>query len=90
MKFKNQLYPVIIAPTHIPELLDIRVCDTGVWFGASTTLTRLEQILNEQIASLPQHKTRVYCQIVEMMRWFAGHQIRNVSVCCKQYLTVPK
>ena len=27
-----------------------------------------------------EHKTRVYAAIVEMLRWFAGHQIRNVAV----------
>ena len=28
----------------------------------------------------PEHKTRVFRAILEMLRWFAGHQIRNVAV----------
>lgn len=27
-----------------------------------------------------EHKTRTYVAILEMLRWFAGHQIRNVAV----------
>ena len=80
MKFKNQLYPVIVAPTHIPELNTVDLVDDGIWFGASTTLSKLEHTLREQIACLPEHETRVYREIVEMLTWFAGHQIRNVSV----------
>ena len=26
-------------------------------------------------------QTRMYQAVVEMLRWFAGHQIRNVAVC---------
>lgn len=88
MKFKNQLYPVIVAPTHVPELNHISIEDTGIWFGASTTLTKLEHVLQEQIKSQPEHKTRIYKEIVEMLRWFAGHQIRNVSVSISVYCCV--
>ena len=27
-----------------------------------------------------EYKTRIFSAIVEMLRWFAGHQIRNVAV----------
>ncbi len=27
-----------------------------------------------------EHKTRIFTAILEMLRWFAGHQIRNVAV----------
>ena len=30
---------------------------------------------------LAEHKTRVFTEILEMLRWFAGQQIRNVAVC---------
>ena len=32
------------------------------------------------ITIISEHKTRVFAAIVEMLRWFAGHQIRNVAV----------
>lgn len=80
MKFKNQLYPVIVSPTHIPELNMIDVEDRGIWFGASITLTVLDTTLHEQMMSLDKQETQIYAEIREMLRWFAGHQIRNVSV----------
>lgn len=80
MKFKNQLYPVIIAPTHVPELNSIAVDDAGIWFGASVTLSTLDTILQKHIDCLPEYETRIYREIVEMLKWFAGNQIRNVSV----------
>ena len=32
------------------------------------------------------YKTRVFSAIVEMLKWFAGHQIRNVAVSVMVYL----
>jgi len=80
VKFKGLHYPVIIAPTHVEELNQVEVGETGVWFGASVTLTKMEKVLEEQIHSLPEHATRIYSEIIEMLKWFAGRQIRNVSV----------
>ncbi|KAJ8309320.1 hypothetical protein KUTeg_014194 [Tegillarca granosa] len=79
MKLKNQHYPVIIAPTHIKELNEINQLENGYKFGASVTLTEIEHTLKEAIQQLPDYKTRVYQAVVEMLRWFAGHQIRNVA-----------
>lgn len=39
----------------------------------------MEEVLLEQIATKPEHKTRVFKAIVEMLRWFAGKQIRNAA-----------
>jgi len=43
VKFKNAKYPVIVAPTHVPELNTVLV-EPGValTLGASVTLTMLE------------------------------------------------
>ena len=35
---------------------------------------------------IAEHKTRVFAAVEEMLRWFAGHQIRNVAV---SWLPVP-
>ena len=80
MKFKNQNYPVLIAPTHIPELNAVEETDSGITFGASVTLTTIEDTLEEAIERLPEDKTRIYVAIVEMLRWFAGRQVRSVAV----------
>ena len=53
MKFKNMKYPVMIAPTHIPELVDITHTDLGIRFGASVTLSRIDQELKQAIDKYP-------------------------------------
>ncbi|XP_020627784.1 xanthine dehydrogenase/oxidase-like isoform X2 [Orbicella faveolata] len=79
MKFKKQNYPVLIAPTHIPELNAVEHTSDGIKFGASVTLTTLEDVLNEACHSMPEYKTRWFTAILHMLKWFAGHQIRNVG-----------
>ena len=53
MKFKNQSYPILIAPTHIYELNAIEHTAEGIRFGASVTLTTLEEVLSEACQSMP-------------------------------------
>ena len=76
MKFKKMEYPVMIQPNRVPELSKISVSDKGICAGASVTLSQLERVIGNQ----PQdHRIRIGRQIVEMLRWFAGKQIRNVG-----------
>ncbi|XP_019624369.1 PREDICTED: xanthine dehydrogenase/oxidase-like [Branchiostoma belcheri] len=79
VKLKNCEYPLIIAPGHLPEINFHRYTEHGITFGAGCTLTYLNDTLTEAIADLPEHQTRLFAAIVEMLRWFAGHQIRNVG-----------
>ncbi|XP_052058893.1 xanthine dehydrogenase/oxidase-like isoform X1 [Mytilus californianus] len=79
VKLKNMNYPVIIGCTHIAELNQITQLDNGVKFGSSVTLTDIENTLKTLIKELPDYQTRVFQAIVEILRWFAGHQIRNVA-----------
>jgi len=79
VKFKNLHYPVIIQPSRVPELTEITHEVKGIRFGASVTLSELEEILMIHINKEPKHKTRVFRAIVEMLRWFAGKQIRNAA-----------
>ena len=53
MKFKNQNYPILIAPTHIPELNAVEHTTEGIRFGASVTLTTLEDVLDEATHTMP-------------------------------------
>lgn len=53
MKFKNQNYPILIAPTHIPELNAIEHTAKGIRFGVSVTLSTLEEALSEACQSMP-------------------------------------
>ncbi|XP_054835162.1 xanthine dehydrogenase/oxidase isoform X1 [Eublepharis macularius] len=79
MRLKNMLYPVIIAPTWIPEMNSIQHTEEGIMFGASCTLSHVEEVLRKAVAHLPPYKTEVFKAVLEQLRWFAGPQIRNVA-----------
>lgn len=53
MKFNNQNYPILIAPTHIPELKAVERTAEGIKIGASVTLSTFEDVLKEATCSLP-------------------------------------
>lgn len=61
------------------ELTQATFGDNGIKFGAAMTLSDIERICETQIEVLPKYRTKVLVAIVEMLRWFAGKQIRNVA-----------
>ncbi|KAM6893010.1 xanthine dehydrogenase/oxidase isoform 1-T1 [Lycodopsis pacificus] len=79
VKFKNMVYPVILAPAFIPELNEVRNTEDGVVFGAACTLSHMGAVLRQEVETLPPHRTEVFLAILEQLRWFAGLQIRNVA-----------
>ena len=80
MKFKKQAYPTMIQPNQVPELCKITITEKGVLAGASVTLSNLEKTLEDVIKSKETKcSTRIYHEIIQMLRWFAGKQIRNVG-----------
>lgn len=78
-KFKNQSYRVLVSTSHIAELTTVEDTDLGLRVGGSVTLSQLDTELKQRILSLPEHKTRIFSEFVEMLKWFASHQIRNVA-----------
>ena len=60
MKFKQQLYPVLVAATHVKELTSVELVDSGIKLGASVTLTKLESTLKDAISSLPGEQHRCF------------------------------
>lgn len=79
-RFRNQKYQVFISTTHVPELNKIEVLDDyGIRVGASVTLSSLQQFLTTHLESIPKWKGRVFMEVIEQLRWFAGPQIRNVA-----------
>uniref|UniRef100_A0A803T802 Xanthine dehydrogenase n=1 Tax=Anolis carolinensis TaxID=28377 RepID=A0A803T802_ANOCA len=52
---------------------------SGICFGASCSLSHLEEVLRKAVAQLPSYKTEVFRAVIEQLRWFAGPQIRNVA-----------
>ncbi|XP_068088896.1 xanthine dehydrogenase/oxidase isoform X2 [Hyperolius riggenbachi] len=78
-KFKNMRYPVIIAPSWIPELNSVEHTQEGICFGASCTLAMMGDVLQKAVEEFPSQKTDVFRAVLEQLRWFAGQQIRNVA-----------
>nr|XP_022334415.1 xanthine dehydrogenase/oxidase-like isoform X1 [Crassostrea virginica] len=87
IKLKNMHYKTMIAPSHIPELNKISKESDGITFGASVTLSMIEETLQDSINKNQDCQTRMYRAVVEMLRWFAGHQIRNVAAVSGNIMT---
>lgn len=79
VKFRNIIYPVIIQPVQITEMLQLQQVATGVRIGAAATLIDVENYLRGVIKKEGESKTRVYAAMVDMLNWFAGKQIRSVG-----------
>lgn len=79
VKLKHFDYKFLASPTHIKELTSIVVCETGIRVGSAATLMELQNCLQREIDAQPEHETRLYRAIVDMLHWFAGKQIRNVA-----------
>ena len=87
VKFKHMVYPVIIQPVLIPEMVDITNTEKGVRVGASATLIDTENHLKNEINQLPEEKTRIFKTVVDMLNWFAGKQIRSVGALGSNIMT---
>ena len=71
---------MLISPVLVPELNQMQLTEDGLVVGAAVTLTKLATKLKELQTLLPEQKTRGFAALLEMLRWFAGQQIRNVAV----------
>ena len=80
VKFKNAHFTVLVSPAQIPEMNVLEETNDGLLIGAACTLSDIEVKLKEICDRLPQHKTRALKAILEMLRFFASTQIRNVAV----------
>ncbi|ESO07509.1 hypothetical protein HELRODRAFT_110470 [Helobdella robusta] len=80
-RYKNMEYPVIISCTHINHAATGEENDDNrkIWIGASVTLDTLEKLLDEKINSLPGERTRLFVEMMKMLKLFAGPQIKNVA-----------
>ncbi|XP_024891840.1 xanthine dehydrogenase-like [Temnothorax curvispinosus] len=79
MKFKHLIYPILIQPTQIKEMNGIIEIPEALRVGASVTLVELEETLRYYIQIKPEYNTRIFREIINMLHWFAGKQIRNVA-----------
>ncbi|XP_068152790.1 xanthine dehydrogenase [Drosophila tropicalis] len=79
VKFKHFLYPVLINPIQVPELLEIHESEESIYFGAAVSLMEIDHHLRQRIEGLPEWQTRLFQCSVDMLHYFAGKQIRNVA-----------
>ena len=42
--------------------------------------------LDFDLDTISEHQARIFTAVIEMLRWFAGYQIRNVAVSCELQL----
>ncbi|KAI4462156.1 xanthine dehydrogenase [Holotrichia oblita] len=79
VKFKHFQYPILIQPSRVQELNEIKYLQDGIQFGAAVTLQDIESVLRKEIRNLGEVNTKIFKAIIEMLNWFAGKQIRNVA-----------
>jgi xanthine dehydrogenase/oxidase len=53
VKFKNMVYPILIQPNQIPELISVSSNSIGLKVGAAVTLNDMEHALKIEIESQP-------------------------------------
>ncbi|XP_019862049.1 PREDICTED: xanthine dehydrogenase/oxidase-like [Amphimedon queenslandica] len=78
-RLKGFKYDVLICPSHVPELLELTLEEEGLVVGASVTLTDLKDYITNLLTTQPPHTTGVLQALLNMLKWFAGPQLRNVS-----------
>ncbi|CAG5134311.1 unnamed protein product, partial [Candidula unifasciata] len=87
-----------LSPFSLPELLSMRRkypgcklvsgnTEIGIQIGSALSLTKVNDVLKTAIHDLPEDKTRVFAAVVEMLKWFAGHQIRSVACLAGNIMT---
>ncbi|KAG9473352.1 hypothetical protein GDO78_016497, partial [Eleutherodactylus coqui] len=79
MKFRGVFHPIIISPTRIVELHLVTETDTGITLGAASSLTALQDTLNNAVSRLPEEKTKLYRALLQQLQTLGGAQIRNTA-----------
>ncbi|KAL0483649.1 xanthine dehydrogenase/oxidase [Acrasis kona] len=76
---KAQVYQSYVQPTTIPELCAIKPSQEGIEVGASVTLGKLTDYLQEEIRKVGKdhYSMRAYISILDQLRYFASTPIRN-------------
>jgi len=79
IEMRTRQYPILISPVAVPELTKVEITKEFVTVGAAVTLTRLIEVLKDECARRPEYECWTFKAILEQLRWFGGHQIRNAA-----------
>jgi xanthine dehydrogenase/oxidase len=82
--FRNAQYPVLVTPSHVPELNLIQMSDRpdgrrGLEIGSAATLTVTMEALKEAMATEGEAASRTFVGLYDQMEWFASTPIRNAA-----------
>jgi len=87
-KFKMVDYPVMISTAAVPELHELAFGNNGsLNVGGAVTLTDLEHHLEHFLAEHKLSTASGMRAMLDMIRWFASVQIRNVAVLAGNIVT---
>lgn len=87
LEVKQKRYPILVSCDKIAEMTNIESLKSGMKFGASVTLEKMEEVLGEQIKVGIKSETQIYKAINGMLEWFAGTQVRNVATAVGNIVT---
>eukprot|EP00442_Polarella_glacialis_P052829 CAMPEP_0115055184 /NCGR_PEP_ID=MMETSP0227-20121206/4513_1 /TAXON_ID=89957 /ORGANISM="Polarella glacialis, Strain CCMP 1383" /LENGTH=612 /DNA_ID=CAMNT_0002439751 /DNA_START=45 /DNA_END=1879 /DNA_ORIENTATION=+ len=81
-KFKHFEFPVMISTTAVKELSEVAFDDGNgdLVIGGAVNLSSLEHFLEKTLESRPKNTSQGLKAMLDMIRWFASTQIRNVAV----------
>jgi len=80
-KFKHLDYPVMVSTARVPELQQLAFdSDGALLIGGAVTLSALEHFIEHAVAERPKGNNGGLQAMLDMLRWFASVQIRNVAV----------
>lgn len=91
MRFKSAEYPVLIMPSDIPELKTVDIREGGVSYGGNITIAnfqkKLQTFVDSSSSPFKPHQIRGFQALLDNIKWFAGHQIRNVAAIAGNIVT---
>ena len=79
VRILRKKYPIMISTKQVAELTTVRTLPDCLEVGGAATLTDLQNKIRNECSILPKWKSRTFNAVLQMLRWFASNQIRNVA-----------
>ncbi|XP_006812474.1 xanthine dehydrogenase/oxidase-like [Saccoglossus kowalevskii] len=76
---QNNVKTTLISATHVPELNQIDITDSGITFGSSVTMSRMYDVLKKTSDELPKIRTAIFTSLMNMLELIGDQQLRNVA-----------
>ncbi|CAG8618143.1 10822_t:CDS:10 [Funneliformis mosseae] len=87
VKFKKMDYSVLIYVGDLKELKGYEFKDEGLVIGANIILAQFQEILQKACKHYKEYELETFKALLTNLRWFAGHQIRNVATPAGNIIT---